>query len=452
MLSLDALDEPTLAGMFGLQFCGPDDPTDDYDVPWADPLRLGRATIKVEGWALASGGERSRRMDTAAQARAEVEQLAISRERFAAEVEALLIAQAKEAEESLEKAARAAEKQTRKDEREIARLEARREAKQVRDAVDQRRREESAERQREREARLQRAQDVLGDRPELMHPSRWKTYLENLEWALPKRPSPELLSRCKAHVDWPGPARRMPPELAGALLHEAGLKRGTPAMEAFFSLHGKSLRIGSSLSRYESELTTAERRAFNRALAGQDNAPLSDVKIDASEGEVAVPGDVDRPGETTKDSQSEVVAVVKPVPNSTPATSDAMRPSKALASLVAQLRITIPGHLPGWTKTVIHLNLLNTYLQLFETALRTDPEVLDQVVGEIETDEGEDLTMTFIDLEEAEHEIVPADALFALAEKLLQLQKKSQVARQLASLCIQARAAVSLAVIEAICE
>ena len=120
--------------------------------------------------------------------------------------------------------------------------------------------------------------------------------------------------------------------------------------------------------------------------------------------------------------------------------------SEALETLVFQLRGSIPSLASsGETGT------LNAYLELFELLLSDAPHALDGIAAGEEGYAEEDLMMQFIDSSGADHTIVPAVALAALVQKSQELAW-SPAAAQLAELAARARVAVSLSIIDALCE
>lgn len=128
--------------------------------------------------------------------------------------------------------------------------------------------------------------------------------------------------------------------------------------------------------------------------------------------------------------------------------------SLALDSLVYQLREAIPG--PALTfghdgLTAAEIDKLNAYLELFELVLSDAPHALDGITVGAEGYADEDLMMRFIDSMGAEHEIIPAEALATLASTSLRLGF-TPAAAQIEELARRARSAVSLAVLEGICE
>ena len=128
--------------------------------------------------------------------------------------------------------------------------------------------------------------------------------------------------------------------------------------------------------------------------------------------------------------------------------------SFALDTLVTQLREAIPGPalMPGLDVTAFgEIDKLNAYLELFELVLSDAPHALDGIAGGVEGYDDEDLMMRFIDSMGVEHEIIPAEALMTLASTSRHLGW-TPAAVQLEELARHARSAVSLAILESICE
>ena len=128
-----------------------------------------------------------------------------------------------------------------------------------------------------------------------------------------------------------------------------------------------------------------------------------------------------------------------------------MNELEAMDSLVAQLREALPGPATSDGTDVETIDKLNAYLELIELVLSDSPHALDGVSAGATGYAEEDLTLQFIDSMGTQHEINPAHALSALAEKSLQLGW-NPAAAQIEELTFRAGSAVSLAIIHAICD
>lgn len=128
-----------------------------------------------------------------------------------------------------------------------------------------------------------------------------------------------------------------------------------------------------------------------------------------------------------------------------------MNELEAMDSLVAQLREAFPGPATRVGGDVETIDKLNAYLELIELVLSDSPHALDGVSAGAVGYAEEDLTLQFIDSMGTQHEINPAQALSALAEKSLQLGW-NPAAAQIEELAFRAGSAVSLAIIHAICD
>ena len=128
-----------------------------------------------------------------------------------------------------------------------------------------------------------------------------------------------------------------------------------------------------------------------------------------------------------------------------------MNELEAMDTLVAQLREAFPGPATSEGADVETIDKLNAYLELIELVLSDSPHALDGVSAGAAGYAEEDLTLQFIDSMGTQHEINPAQALSALAEKSLQLGW-NPAAAQIEELALRAGSAVSLAIIHAICD
>lgn len=148
-----------------------------------------------------------------------------------------------------------------------------------------------------------------------------------------------------------------------------------------------------------------------------------------------------------------VDAAGKVVADSAGGAFDMLVESEALELLISHLRETIPGPAISARSAseACEVDTLNTYLELFELVLSDAPHVLDGLAVGAQGYADEDLMLHFIDSMGVSHEIIPAEALVHLARKSRQLGL-GPAAVQLEALATRARFAVSLAVLESICE
>ncbi|WP_049820942.1 hypothetical protein [Methylibium petroleiphilum] len=166
---------------------------------------------------------------------------------------------------------------------------------------------------------------------------------------------------------------------------------------------------------------------------------ISDLRYSEEGGDLEVSCVLDAAGKVVEDSTADAF--------------DMLVESDALEILITHLRETIPGPATSAADAseASEIDMLNTYLELFELVLSDAPHALDGLTIGADGYADEDLTLRFIDSMGADHEIIPAEALLHLARKSLQLGF-GPAAAQIESLATRARSAVSLAVLEAICE
>jgi hypothetical protein len=133
--------------------------------------------------------------------------------------------------------------------------------------------------------------------------------------------------------------------------------------------------------------------------------------------------------------------------------ADILSETAALESLIEHLRFKIVG--PAEVTDVrpddvVQTNLLNAYLELFELVLSDAPYALELIeIGSTDYTE-QDLTLRFSDSQGRDYEIVPAEALLALAQKSHELGW-IPAASQIEELASKAGVPVSLAILEAVC-
>lgn len=133
--------------------------------------------------------------------------------------------------------------------------------------------------------------------------------------------------------------------------------------------------------------------------------------------------------------------------------ADILSESSALESLIQHLRREVAGPtemMVACPHDVVQTNKLNAYLELFELVLSDAPSALDTIsIGSSDYTE-QDLTLQFIDSQGRDYQIVPAEALLALAQKSHELGW-IPAASQIEELASKAGTAVSLAILEAVC-